>query len=171
LPRRHDLLDFAGSLHFVTAVTRLRGQSFVEDAVCLSVLQACEHWRRELELECFAYVLMPDHFHLVVRQWEDGPLIRQFMTEFMRATSPRFGTDGSPASGLWRERYTDTPIPGISAVMARINYVHRNPLERGLVAAVEDYPWSSARDFLGIERGPVKLTHPRSGRHPDPWKE
>ncbi len=41
--------------------------------------------------------------------------------------------------------------------MEKLKYMHRNPVERGLVAAPEDWQWSSYRFYLLGEPGPVRV--------------
>ena len=49
----------------------------------------------------------------------------------------------------------DRNITSIEALRAMIEYIHANPVRRGLVARAEDWEWSSARWFAGIR--PVKI--------------
>jgi hypothetical protein len=39
----------------------------------------------------------------------------------------------------------------------KIGYVHRNPVERGLVEVAEDWVWSSAGDYAGVREGPLRI--------------
>jgi putative transposase len=38
-----------------------------------------------------------------------------------------------------------------------MKYVHNNPVKRELVQRPEDWPWSSYRDWAGLEKGPIPL--------------
>jgi hypothetical protein len=38
----------------------------------------------------------------------------------------------------------------------KLDYIHNNPVEAGLVFRAEDYPWSSAWDYGG-EKGPIEI--------------
>src|SRR5258708_32528450 len=49
----------------------------------------------------------------------------------------------------------DRNITSIEALRAMIDYIHANPVRRGLVARVEDWEWSSARWYAGLR--PAKL--------------
>jgi putative transposase len=49
----------------------------------------------------------------------------------------------------------DRNITSIEALRAMIDYIHANPVRRGLVARAEDWEWSSARWYAGLR--PVKV--------------
>jgi putative transposase len=143
--RRHKRLDFAGSLHFVTTVTRERGNWFVSDFVCSEILTIFEHYRKRYGLDCYGYVLMPDHFHALLLQSTEDLSVSQLMNSFKRETSKFLNISDYPADTLWQHHYDDVPIPGPRATMTRLEYMHNNPVRRGLVAQATDYLWSSAR--------------------------
>jgi len=158
--RRHQQLDFAGSVHFVTTTTRVRGLWFVEPELCLRILEILEWYRAKFDLQCLGYVLMPDHLHVLLHQWESGPLVSLFVAGFKRETSKQSRPPAYPAETLWRDRYDDVPVPGHDAVMNKLNYIHGNPVRRGLVADTQDYPWSSAREYVGDATGIVRIAKP-----------
>ena len=56
---------------------------------------------------------------------------------------------------LWERRYDDNLIQSAEEMQTIINYIHNNPVRVGVVTKPEDYSWSSARNYAGIE--PVKL--------------
>jgi putative transposase len=49
----------------------------------------------------------------------------------------------------------DRNITSSETLLAMIEYIHANPVRRGLVARMEDWEWSSARWYAGIR--PVKI--------------
>jgi len=155
--RRHQILDFKGSIHFITTVTALRGNWFIEDAICTEVLKIFDGYRSRFTLRCLGYVLMPDHLHALLYQDGSGSLVSDFMQAFKGLTSKKCRPHQYADSNLWRRRYDDIPIPGSNAARIRIEYIHGNPVRRGLVEQAENYPWSSARDYLELSSGIVEL--------------
>lgn len=116
---------------------------------------------------------MPDHVHVLVNP---GPCPER-MSAFLRALKEpvarlaiRYLQAKSP---LWLARVTvregsrlrhrfwqpgggyDRNIESHAALRAMIEYIHANPVRRGLVARAEDWEWSSARWFAGIR--PVRI--------------
>ena len=158
--RRHQTLDLEGSIHFVTTVTAVRGNWFIENNVCTEILKIFEGYRRKFELRCLGFVLMPDHLHALFYQDESGSLVSDYMRSFKGLTSKKYRPPQYSNGSLWRRRYDDVPVPGSKAVTTKLNYMHANPIRRGLVEEPEDYPWSSARDYLELGTGIVELWRP-----------
>ncbi len=147
---RHSRLNIAESVHFVTTVTAVRGAWFTEDAVCRSILEAFEFARSKYKVDCRGYVLMPDHLHALLLQHDADFAVARMMESFKKFTSRKLRPAQYPGDALWRERFDDVLVPGADAVATKLRYLHENPLRRGLVAACEDYPWSSARITYGL---------------------
>jgi NADPH-dependent curcumin reductase CurA len=101
---------------------------------------------------------MPDHLHAARYQQNEEALIPATMRRFKSLTATRCRPLGSEKNPLWRRRYDDVPLPNSEAVKARLQYMHFNPVRRGLVEAAENYAWSSAREWAGTEKGIVHLS-------------
>jgi len=84
------------------------------------------------------------------------------------ASQPTFATDakvGQPQhtwrpehwqpQHIWQRRFYDFVLWSAQKRQEKLHYIHRNPVERGLVAEPEQWPWSSARHYLLSECGPV----------------
>jgi putative transposase len=155
--RRHSQLDFEGSIHFVTTVTAIRGQWFVDPQICEWILRRLETCRERFGLDCLGYMLMPDHLHVLLRQNNDGPIVSRFMQAFKRQVSAYNRPSNYSGKALWRIGYDDVPILNIEAVRVRLKYMHENALRKGNGSGIEDYPWSSARDYLEISSGIVTV--------------
>jgi len=152
---RHSRLAFAGSLHFVTTVASTRGNWFVDEATCRTILEVFEYYRAKSGVTCYGYALMPDHVHALLQQEEEGMGVASLMESFKRLTTKKV----LAAFGIhWRSPYDDVPVPGSEAAKTKLVYMHNNPLRRGLAARPEDYLWSSARDFAGQPLGIVTVT-------------
>ena len=147
-----------GSAHVVfhvinRAVRRWRlFDSDLQYQSCLMILgQALERYPAEL----YAYCLMPNHFHFVVKPTRDGQL-SQMMQWFTATHSRRWhlemGTTGTGA--VYQGRFKSFPIENDRHFLIACRYVERNPLRAGLVAKAQDWPWSSVGSAAAI----VKLS-------------
>lgn len=58
---------------------------------------------------------------------------------------------------FWQARYYDFNILSEVKVSEKLNYIHRNPVVRGLVAGPEDWFWSSFRHYATGEMGTVEI--------------
>ena len=155
----HRHLNFArpGTAHFVTTVTSMRGNWFIDDRVCLRLLKSLERARAGHQLKCLGYVLMPDHVHLLLWQDQEGKCVPDMMESFKKWSSRLFHPEVFGRNPLWRRGYDDVPLPGSRAMVRRLHYMHNNPVKRGLVQNPEEYRWSSFRPLMDMEESVVAL--------------
>ncbi|MFZ5432426.1 MAG: REP-associated tyrosine transposase [Calditrichota bacterium] len=156
--QRHSRIAFKDSIHFVTTVTNVRGDWFIDEVICTEILNYFEEYRNKYEISCHGYVLMPDHFHALLSQRTDESVIPAVMQSFKKITSRQCLPAGYPAKRLWRYRYDDVPVPGRNAALTKLNYLHENPLRKGLCDVVESYPWSSAKDYIRNVKGVIQIS-------------
>ena len=107
-------------------------------------LQAFAEAQERVPVDVFAYCLMPNHFHLVVRPKEDGHLA-EFMrlgtvTHSMRWHQYR-ATGGTGA--VYQGRYKSFPVQSNEYFYNVCRYVEANALRGTLVSRAEEWPWSS----------------------------
>jgi REP element-mobilizing transposase RayT len=156
--QRHTRLALPNSVHFVTTVTRERGRWFIDPELCRQILGVFERCRAETNIICLGYVLMPDHLHALVVQTAEGIQVPVLMRRFKRRTSVRCRPNLLLAPTLWRQVYDDVGVPGADACWTKLNYMHWNPVKKGLCEKPEGYPWSSAADyFFDAEKSIVKI--------------
>lgn len=122
-----------------------------------------------LRFGVIAYVLMPDHVHLIVVP-HDGKIsavLRGLKQGFGREMIERYRREDAPIlqqlfgphgrSLFWqRGGGYDRNLRSSSDIREKIEYIHQNPVRRGLVENPSDWEWSSARDYEG-ESGVVPL--------------
>ena len=117
---------------------------FQHDGDYLAWLRAFGEAQRRVPIDLFAYCLMPNHFHMVLRPRDDGDL-----AEFMRlgtvTHSKRWhecrGSKGTGA--VYQGRYRAFPIGSDRYFLNACRYVEANPLRASLVPRAEDWKWSS----------------------------
>ena len=128
--------------HFVTTTIRDRRPVFVDDRASSLLIEILEASRTETGTQLLAYVVMPDHVHLLVVPGRLG------LGHFMRLVKGRFArywnrSEGQPGA-LWQERYYETVIRTDAGLKRCIDYIHRNPVASGLSEDASAYPYSSA---------------------------
>jgi putative transposase len=121
--------------------------------------------RRRYRFAVLGYVIMPEHFHLLVSEPQRLTL-STVMQALKLGVSRRLLTPGQalqqPASWpvprrIWQARYYDFNVSTEHKRIEKLRYIHRNPVKRGLVASPEQWRWSSFRFYLYGELGLVKL--------------
>lgn len=157
---RHSRLNVAGSVHFVTTVTLQRGSWFVEESACRAILESFEFARTQRNIACYSYVLMPDHLHALLFQPDADFGVAKMMESFKKFTSRKLRPQIYDGKTLWCNHYNDMAVPGRDALLVKLNYVHENPLRRGLVSDAAAYRWSSAGFYAGRGEGIVRITLP-----------
>jgi REP element-mobilizing transposase RayT len=93
-----------------------------------------------------AYSLMPNHYHLLV-QTPDGNISRS-MRHLNGVYTQRFNRTHHYDGQLFKGRYKSILVEGDSYLLELVRYIHRNPLEAGLVENLQKYPWSSHKGYL-----------------------
>ena len=122
----------------------------------------------------FGFVVMPTHLHLLFAPHNQN-LIR-----IMRDLKSKTGYEISrarPVPGpIWQSGYFDTIIRRVRNFWQKLEYIHRNPVEDGMVKNPEDWSWSSYRHYVEKEPGLITLDpveFPSDEDHflwPAPWR-
>jgi len=155
LPR----LSVPGYPHHVIQRGNNRQAIFLADADRLRVLELLEDHARQHEVAVHAYVLMDNHFHLLLTpQTGDGlPRMMQAVgRSYVRYFNDRHGRSGT----LWEGRYKSTLIEAGSHLLACMAYIDLNPVRAGLVTLARDYPWSSHAHYAGLRVDRMVTPHP-----------
>ena len=137
---------------FITSVTNARRTIFSVDQnaeLFLDVLYGC---RAEGKLLIHAFVVMPDHFHLLVTPANDLSLEK--CIQFVKG---RFSYRLHSRFSVWQPSFTNHRIRGESDFYKHIEYIHQNPVKRGLANRVGEFLFSSANPRFHIDAIPQGL--------------
>jgi len=87
---------------------------------------------------------MPDHVHWLFVLGESRTL-QQVMHGFASFTSHRLSRFGRQTQcGFWQPEYYERWLRSCERTWATIEYVHNNPVRKGLCLEPEQWPWSTA---------------------------
>lgn len=107
-----------------------------------------------------AYVLMPNHFHLLITPQRDNGIgklmqyVGRYYVQYFNRRHERVGT-------LWEGRYRATLLDPEDYLLPISHYVEANPVRAGLVAQSGDYDWSSYGANARGEDDPLLTPHAR----------
>ena len=109
------------------------------------------YFRPEL-IDIVAYCLMPNHYHLLVRLNVDDlgkEVMQPWGVSYTKAVNKQQGRVGPIFQGPFQAVHVSRD----EYLMHLSRYIHRNPVEAGLVAAPEAWTFSSYRDYIGLRQG------------------
>lgn len=136
------------------------------------IIDSLHHCQKVKGMEIFAWCLMSSHVHLIFRSaGEQKPEL--LIGDFKRFTSKaivkaiienpeesrkeflleQFRNAGNQSSNVniyqfWRHDNHPIELWSNKVIDEKIDYIHNNPVETGLVSRAEDYPYSSATDYI-----------------------
>ena len=100
-----------------------------------------EKCRKGFEIEVYAYVLMNNHYHLLLKT--NKPNISKGMQWFGTTYTRRYNVKHKRNGHLFQRRFKNFLVENDEYLMLLSCYIHRNPLRAGIVRRLVDYPWSS----------------------------
>jgi len=144
-----------GDLHFVTFSCYRRHAYLRAPAAKDLFVEGLERIRGRYEFEVVGYVVMPEHVHLLLSE----PCVASLAVglQALKLSIARRSERGQ----FWQARYYDFNVYSRDKRLEKLDYMHWNPVKRGLVERMEDWQWSSYRFYRTGEEGRV---HVDSGR-------
>ena len=122
--------------HFFTTAEKL---SLVEN----ELLTLAKQYQWQLE----AWAVFVNHYHFVARGHPDAVRLDAFLIHLHANTARDLNMlDQTVGRKVWYN-YWDTKLTFERSYLARLNYVHQNPVKHGLVRVASQYPWCSAAWF------------------------
>ncbi len=153
MPSRLKRYQTEGRYHFITFSCHRRLPHLNDDPSRIVFEETLEGLRRRHQFFLFGYVLMPEHVHLLLTEPKLQPLATT-LSVLKGETSKRLKGDRTQ---FWQTRYYDFNVLSHAKYLEKLRYIHRNPVERGLVEKPEDWPWSSFRHHLTGDQGRVEI--------------
>jgi REP element-mobilizing transposase RayT len=150
---------------YITAVTRDRLPVFQKEAIATVMCKALDEARNSGGFLIFAYVIMPDHLHLLTDQPGKSSDVLRYLKGITARRVIDYLKDNQYDSSLaklrhqewkrehqyslWQQEKNVFSVFSEAMFMQKVNYIHLNPVRAGLVERAIDYRWSSARIWHG----------------------
>jgi len=154
-----------GHLHFITCSCYRRLPLLRSVRARNAFVKTLGQLRREYGFALVGYVVMPEHIHLLISEPTKGTpstvmqVLKQRVSRHMRQRRRkavpaaqlrlRFGGDTEPLPQFWQRRFHDFNVWSAKKRKEKLEYMHRNPVTRSLVAHPKDWPWSSYSAYAG----------------------
>ena len=150
---RRPRVNSPGTFHHAMA-RGVRGQSiFLEDRDFHTFLLIMEEAKRRHGFELYAYCLMPNHFHILLRTGRSplSAVIQGVLTQYSKFFNRNRGEHGH----LFQGRFKSIVCGTDSYFLELLRYIHLNPVVDGLARVPEDWRWSGHHAL--IADGPARL--------------
>ena len=132
-------------IFFVNVNVRPVHQGFRDSEYPL-ILEVLKDSRRRLGFLLCGYVLMPDHWHALI--WPVYPLlISQVLHDIKKISTLRIHAARGSHGPFWQRQFWDRFVRHAKEFRERLDYMHVNPVRKGLVKRPEDWRWSSYNNF------------------------
>lgn len=169
-------------LYFITASAVQRAHIFRRDVVKRILVDSLNTGRILGQYEFFAFVIMPNHVHLILRCLADyapGDVVREFKKGTASLILRQYEAEGNDAALsfcasavkpgqkqryiVWEHEYQAKNIFSPDFLRQKLDYIHHNPLQPHwhLTERPEEYLWSSARFYLAGGRALIPLSDVR----------
>ena len=161
-----------GDLHFITFSCYRRRPSLATPRARDRLVRILAEERLRYGFRLLGYVVMPEHVHLLMSEPVKGTpskvlqALKQRVSRALRRK--RKGSAGGqlalPFRGaeaeeraFWQRRFYDFNVWSRRKVREKLEYMHANPVKRGLVLHPKDWPWSSWSHYAKRERGLIAI--------------
>lgn len=117
-------------------------------------LATLAEFKVKLRVKVYAWCLMTNHVHLLLEPSNAtglGLLMKRLSGRQTRYHNRLEGRSGT----LWEGRYKSSLVQSEDYLLACCRYIELNPVRACIVAAAQDYPWSSCRARLGYARSSI----------------
>ena len=103
--------------------------------------------KQDLHFEIYAYCFMSNHVHIVLKEKTLGDIsliMKRILTKYARWYNIKYGRSGA----LIANRYKSVPVEIDEYFLHLIRYVHQNPIKAGIIDKIENYPYSSFKEYI-----------------------
>lgn len=122
----------------------------------LYFLKRLKHYKNKYKIQILSYCLMPNHFHLFVKQFTEDNSISGFISSLLNSYVKSINKKYNRSGTLFESKTKNKNITDQHYFIWIIKYIIENPVKAKLVNKVYDWEFSNAKDLLEIRKG--KLT-------------
>ena len=109
-------------------------------------LQTLSHYKAISEYKLFAYCLMSNHIHLLIKVEKENVdvILKRIAGSYVYWYNWKYKRSGH----LFQDRFKSEPVDDDSYFLTVLRYIHQNPVKSGLCKEVLDYQYSSYCEYL-----------------------
>jgi putative transposase len=142
------------SCYFITASTFQKRSILQSDRMARLLVEVLFHYRRQDQYLLHEFVVMPDHFHLLVSPLES-------LERSMQVIKGGGFLSGQEELGfgfeIWQPSFYDRRVRDVEEYFGFREYIRENPVKKGMVRSAEEYRYSSAWPGFVMDQAPQRL--------------
>lgn len=118
------------------------------------VLRKMKKYMMQFDISVIAYALMPNHYHLLLRQNGETPagfLPQRIFNSYTKAFNRLYGHSGT----LFESRFKAIPVTDENYLLHLCRYIHANPVLHGIVGRIAAWPYSNYPEWVGLRQGRI----------------
>jgi putative transposase len=142
------------STYFVTASAYDKKRLLQSDRMAQLLIDVLYHYREQKKYLLHEFVVMPNHFHLLITP---GETLERAMQLVKGGFSFRAKKELRISSEIWQTSFYDRRVRDMDEFEKMRHYIRENPVRAGLVARAEDYSYSSANPKWATDEVPQRL--------------
>ena len=142
------------SVYFITGSTFQRTPLFRKDPMARLFVEVLFHYRDHKNYLLHEFVLMPDHFHLLI---SPALSLERSLQLIKGGFSYRAKKELGFAGEIWEKSFYDRRVRGAEDYYNFKQYIRQNPIKQGLVTEFASYPYNSARPEFAMNEVPQRL--------------
>lgn len=117
---------------------------FIENNDYKKFLDILTEFKFKYNFEIYAYCLMSNHIHLLIKSNEISILMKSIGGKYAQWFNLKYERKGH----LFQDRFLSEAIEDEKYLVTVLRYIHQNPVAAGIVNKIEDYKWSSYEGFI-----------------------
>lgn len=135
-----------------------RQEIFHDDEDCLKFLDILHIYKMKAEVEIYSWCLMGNHIHLLIKEGSEdiSASMKRIGVSYVSYYNWKYRTSGH----LFQDRFKSENVENIQYLLTVVRYIHQNPLKAGIVKRMDEWRWSSCREYYGIHHEGRKLLDP-----------
>lgn len=122
---------------------------FIDEGDKRRFLETLVRMKQNNEYEIYAYCLMNNHVHLLIKEVND--MLERTMKRVCVSYVYYFNHRYERIGPLFQDRFRSEAIEGDSYFLCCARYIHNNPVKAGIAKCAESYKWSSYHQYIGEE--------------------
>ena len=142
------------SSYFLTSSTYCKRSLFQTDRMAGLLVEVLQHYRARQKYLLHEFVIMPDHFHLLLTPTES---LERAMQLIKGGFSFRAKKELEFCGEIWEHSFHDRRVRDMAEYARLREYIYLNPVRRGLVELPQEYLYSSAASLAGVDPIPQRL--------------